>query len=142
MNFEFYESHIKTLADLQRLAEKHNCKLAFGTRNSSLDEEIDESFLTKYLKCPEDVAQEICDKCYIEDVRGDYTNTFFELYDKEKGKYNTLTYFTLDAAFKIIIYDDLDSDGVSGKTRDWILENMSDDYEYGDSEEHPMCRQR
>lgn len=130
MNFEFYESHIKTICDLQALAEKHNCVLAFGTRDNSFDDEIDESFLEEYLDCPEDIAKEICDKGYFEEVRDNYTNAFFELYDKTKGKFNTLTYFTLSVSFKIEIVDDL-----STRAEDWLLGNSRNDeygYTYGD----------
>lgn len=134
MNFEFYEAHIKTICDLQKLAEKHNCKLVFGTRNNSFDNEIDESFLEEYLNCPEDIAKEICKKCYFEDIRGDYTNSFFELYDKTKDKYNTLTYFTLLVAFKIGISDDL-----STRAEVWLLDNSkNDEYGYADDGEYFM----
>lgn len=134
MDFEFYESHIKTICDLQALAEKHNCVLAFGTRNNSLDREIDESFLKEYLDCPEDIAKEICEKCYFEEVRGDYTNSFFELYDKTKEKYNILTYFTLSVAFKIETWDDL-----STKAKEWLFDNCkNDEYRYADDDEYFM----
>lgn len=124
MNFEFYTSHIKTICDLQALAEKHNCKLAFGTRNNSFDDEIDESFLEEYLDCPEDIAKEICEKCSFEDIRGDYTNSFFELYDSTKEKYNTLTYTTISVAFKIVAGD------LSEMAEEWLLANSSN-VEYG-----------
>lgn len=134
MNFDFYNSHIETLCDLQALAKKHNCKLAFGTRNNSFVDEIDESFLKEYLNCPEDIAKEICEKGYFEEVRGEYTNSFFELYDKTKEKYNTLTYFTLSVAFKIEISDDL-----STKAEDWLLDNsQNDEYGYTDDNEYFM----
>lgn len=140
MDFEFYESHIKTICDLQALAEKHNCVLAFGTRNNSFDDEIDESFLEEYLDCPEDIAEEICEKCSFEDVRGDYTNSFFELYDKTKGKYNTLTYFTLSGAFKIICYDSVYTDDeLSEKARDWLINNsMNVEWGYDSSSDFYM----
>lgn len=137
MNFEFYDAHIKTICDLQKLVEKHNCKLAFGTSNSSFNEEIDESFLEEYLNCPKDIAKEICEKCCFEEVRGDYTNSFFELYDKTKGKYNTLTYFTLSVFFKIEICDD----DLSTKAKDWLLNNSQND-EYGyvvDTTKEKVC---
>ncbi len=134
MNFEFYEPHIKTLCDLQTLAEKHNCRLAFGTVGNSFDDEIDESFLEEYLNCPKDIAKEICEKCYFEEVRGDYSKSFFELYDKTKEKYNKLTYFTLSVGFKIEAYDDL-----STKVEDWLLDNSkNDDYGYADGDEYFM----
>ena len=129
MDFEFYESHIKTICDLQALAEKHNCVLAFGTRSNSFNDEIDESFLKEYLNCPKDIAKEICEKCYFEDIRGDYTNSFFELYDKTKEKYNTLTYFTISVAFKIEIVDEL-----STRAEDWLLDNSRND-EYGTADD-------
>lgn len=135
MNFEFYEAHIKTICDLQALAEKHNCKLAFGTRSDSFNDEIDESFLEEYLNCPEDIAEEICEKCSFEDIRGDYTNSFFELYDKTKEKYNTLTYFTISVAFKIICYDTIYTDDeLSEKARDWLINNsMNGEWGYESS---------
>lgn len=126
MNFEFYDAHIKTICDLQKLVEKHNCKLAFGTRNSSFNGEIDESFLKEYLNCSEDIAKEICEKCCFEEIRGDYTNSFFELYDKTKEKYNALTSLTLSVFFKIEICDD----DLSTKAKNWLLNNSQND-EYG-----------
>lgn len=132
MNFEFYESHIKTLCDLQALAEKHNCKLAFGTAGNSFDDEIDESFLEEYLNCPKDIAKEICEKCYFEEVRGDYSKSFFELYDKTKEKYHKLTYFTLSVGFKVEADGDL-----STEAEDW-LDNSSTGDEYPDDNEYFM----
>lgn len=140
MNFDFYNSHIETLCDLQALAKKHNCKLAFGTRNNSFDDEIDESFLKEYLDCPEDIAKEICEKCDFIEVRGNYTNSFFELYDKEKGKYNTLTYFTLSGAFKIVTYEGIScQNNLSGKTKDWLADNsMNGEWGYDDLDDFYM----
>lgn len=134
MNFEFYESHIKTLCDLQALAEKHNCRLGFGTISDSFDDRIDESFLEEYLDCPKDIAKEICEKCYFKEISGDYSNSFFQLYDKTKEKCNKLTYFTLSVAFKIAADNDL-----STEAEDWLLDNSkNDEYGYADYNEYFM----
>lgn len=41
MNVEFYTAHVKTLKDLQEIAEKHNCTINFGFRNSSQPDKAD-----------------------------------------------------------------------------------------------------
>ena len=38
---EFYSAHLDTLCELKALAEKHGCKLSFGTRNDFSAEELD-----------------------------------------------------------------------------------------------------
>lgn len=124
MNFEFYTEHIKTICDLQKLAEKHDCKLSFGINSDSVDRDIDVEFLKDYLHCPPDVAEELCDRGYFDNLNGYYTNSFFELYDKKKDKYNILKYFTISASFDIVPWEEND---LSQKALDWLMENSMND---------------
>lgn len=93
MNINFYESHIKTICELQVLAEKHKCSIRIGTHNRTQhpdDFEIDDE-LEKI-----DESIKILSKNNITINRGvhDEYSIWFELADKkgDRTTYNSLTY--------------------------------------------------
>lgn len=56
-SIDFYSAHLETLAELQALATKHNCKLSFGVRNHPMQlDDIDKELqvleiIKKYPRC-------------------------------------------------------------------------------------------
>ena len=90
MNLDFCSNHMETLADLMKIAEKHNCRIAFGI-NTSSSSDIDEDILKKHSFTDELIA-EMRDKMTINDVSSSFDKVWFELYDQESKKHNTMAY--------------------------------------------------
>jgi len=92
MNVVFGTAHLQTLKDLQELAEKHNCEIHFGfDGNSSTD--FDCELLSK--NNIEDKVIKILESqtgLGISDVCCSNDKIWFELLDKNTGKYSTLSY--------------------------------------------------
>lgn len=93
MDITFLNNHIKTICELQALAEKHNCSIQIGTRNNTQhpdDFEIDDDLKERY------ESIKILDENNITIDRGihDEYSIWFELVDKrgEKTSYHVLTY--------------------------------------------------
>ena len=99
MNIEFYNSHIETLADLIKLAEKHNCKIHFGFYSSS-ERTIDNDIVEK-CGLTEELLQEIYDKMTVSDCASSFDKVWFELYDKRNETYNTMTYIESSTYFTV-----------------------------------------
>ena len=104
MDVKFYENHLKTIADLQKIAEKHNMSIHFGFNSYDTDEFNVE--LLKACSVDEKVIQDL-DRFNVTLNRVQYSSSklWFELYDKEKGKYHTMSYIEESEYFEIENYD-------------------------------------
>lgn len=119
MNIDFNSSHMKTLAELQALADKHNCIIRFGVNSNSLQAED----ATDLLNCPEDIKEELNENC---DFGLEYGSTFsvwFYLRDKEHETDNGLDYSNIQALFRCKLYSYAT---LSEKAQKWLEENMCD----------------
>ena len=92
MDVLFHSEHMKTLSDLQAMAEKHNCIIKFGFRTSSTTEFCECEHLIEKNVPPEVItAIEKCD-IQLNGLLATFDCMWFELYDIEKKKYNTMCY--------------------------------------------------
>lgn len=91
MNIDFGSNHMQTLADLQALAEKHNCKITFGFYSNS-DHELDDDVLEKH-GFTEEMREELRDSdlMLIKDCTSTFEKVWFELLESN-GKSNTMAY--------------------------------------------------
>lgn len=127
MNLTFSQSHINTLKKLLGIAEIHNCKINFGTRNSD-SPDFDSDILNM---CG--VNKRITDKLdnsfehniSIVSPCTNISEIWFELYDKNKGKYNTMSYGEFGCSFYIEKDYDFDEEKEKSLT-DFIEENQTD----------------
>lgn len=124
MNFDFYTEHIQTLADLQKLAEKHNCKIAFGFTSGAFDEDEKQDLLD-ILGCKGIVREEIDNEFSLSLKQGAYTKVYFELYDRTKDTYNVLTYYEHEL---LVSLENKSSfyPQYSDETEQWLEENKTD----------------
>lgn len=99
MNIDFGGNHMDTLADLMRLAEKHNCCIRFGFDASS-EREIDKDILEK-CGLTDALFQELEDQMTISDCQSTFSKVWFELYDKTANTTNTLTYIQSSTYFSV-----------------------------------------
>lgn len=100
MDIHFNSEHLATLKDLQEMAVRHNCIMNFGVRHSSNTEFSECSNLIKS-KVPKKVFQAIEDgDIDLRELQGTCSSLWFELYDKETRKYNTLTYIEDSVYFR------------------------------------------
>lgn len=122
MNIEFFNAHIETLADLIKLAEKHNCKIHFGFYSSN-EREIDED-IAKKNGLTDELLQEIYDKMTVSDSASSFDKMWFELYDLNSGCYNTMTYIESETYFtveKLSEFDfRFDEDTPSDELIEWL----------------------
>ena len=99
MNIDFGRSHMETLADLMRIADKHSCVITFGIGSSpsiDLDEELlEKSGLTSEL------IEEMRDKKQITEVASLFDKAWFELYDKRNNTHSTLAYIESSTHFVV-----------------------------------------
>ena len=148
-SIDFYGAHFETLAELQALATKHNCKLSFGVRNHPMQlDDIDKKYLMKHFNCPEDIAEEICEKeiCSFDHYNGgDVSYIYFELRDytdENHIKYNILDKTYCEFSFKIHIdsyYYTSEEHEISEKTLQWLQENsMNDEWGLDDTNDFIM----
>lgn len=94
MNIEFYNSHMETLADLIKIAEKHNCAISFGFSDSS-DRDIDEDILKKNGFTAE-LLEELKDKMTVSCAESTFDKAWFQLYEKNTKTYHTMAYIERD----------------------------------------------
>lgn len=123
MNIDFSGSHMDTLADLMRLAEKHNCCIRFGFDASS-EREIDEDILEKY-GFTDALLQEMDDQMIIEDSQSTFSKVWFELYDKTRNTTNTMAYIESGTYFSVERISELDfrHKYPSNELMEWLEEN-------------------
>lgn len=132
MIVDFYSAHLDTLCELKALAEKHNCKISFGTRNDFSTEELDSSDLFAV-----GVPSKIIDRLTnpfdyhfsIENVKTSYDELWFQLYDpnNEKRKYHVMAYKQIGVYFELEKDWDFDCDTKGNeKFIEWCEENQAD----------------
>ena len=129
---EFYSAHLDTLCELKALAEKHNCKISFGTRNDFSTEELSSSDLFAV-----GVPSKIIDRLInpyeyhfsIENVKISYDELWFQLYDpnNENRKYHVMAYKEIGVYFELEKDWDFDCDTKGNeKFIEWCEENQVD----------------
>ena len=85
MNTTFSSIHLETLVDLQKLAEKHNCKISFGCYSYTNKEEINNNILRE-----NGATEEIIEKISsgweygisVINIEKTYEHIWFQLYEK------------------------------------------------------------
>ena len=96
MNMRLGSTHIKTLMKLNEIALKHNCVISMGT-NDNFDEDLTiDEFKEYFDDLTDEIIEDINDKLEVERSRGLFSHYWFELYDKNKGTYNVLTYSDIE----------------------------------------------
>lgn len=96
MNTYFNDAHLDTLVKLKEIAEKHNCKIRFGTDSNSYDSEVEDikGFMS-------DINEEVLEflvenqfELFKETLQKEDSSIWFELYEitEDWGKCHTLTY--------------------------------------------------
>lgn len=115
MNIEFYSAHLKTLKDLQDIAEKHNCYINFGINNEN-GAEIDEDLL-------KDVGFNIeqLKKLNLSYQNYEISRLWFELNERQTGNHNSLSYIESSTSF-YFDKDDNSWDEVSEEFKDFLDE--------------------
>lgn len=123
MNIDFYSSHMDTLADLMRLAEKHNCCIRFGFDASS-EREIDKDILKK-CGLADALFQELEEQMTISDCQSNFGKVWFELYDKTANTINILTYIQSSTYFSVEKISELEFryEYPSNELVEWLEEN-------------------
>lgn len=99
MNIDFYASHTDTLADLIKIAEKHDCKITFGFF-SSTERTIDEDILERS-GLAGDLVEEMNVKMTISDASSSFDKVWFELFDKNTKTHNTMAYIESSTYFSV-----------------------------------------
>lgn len=122
MNIEFFNSHIETLTDLVKLAEKHNCKIHFGFYSSS-EREIDRD-VAATVGLTDELLQEIYDKMTVADCASSFDKVWFELFDARNNTYNTMTYIESEIFFIVEMLSEFDfrfdEDTPSNELIEWL----------------------
>ena len=90
MNIDFCKSHMETLADLMKIAEKHNCTITFGVTTHG-DREIDDDVLKKNGFTAE-LLNEMYEKMEIKDAASTFDKAWFQLYEKDTETYHTMAF--------------------------------------------------
>lgn len=106
MNIDFCNSHMETLADLMKIAEKHNCAITFGITSHS-DRDIDEDVLKKNGFTSE-LLEELKCKMTVKDSVSSYDNAWFQLYEKNTKTYHTMAYIENSAYVIVEKLDELE----------------------------------
>lgn len=138
MTAEFYSAHLDTLCELKALAEKHGCKLSFGTRNDFSAEELDSSDL-KAVGVPNKIIDKLTSpyeyNLTVEKVKVSCDELWFQLYDpnNENRKYHIMTYQQISVYFEVEPDYNFDSYiKENEKFIDWCEENQVDCDDYSD----------
>lgn len=126
MNIQFFENHLKTIKDLQDIAEKHNCSIHFGF-NSSASSVINEDIF-KANKIHQNVINDITSyDVELKDVNSEYSTAWFELYEKDKDIYHVMRYIEETLYFEIENFDD---ENVSEEFIDFYNNNRYEDMDF------------
>lgn len=138
MTAEFYSAHLDTLCELKALAEKHSCKLSFGTRNDFSAEELDSSDL-KAVGTPNKIIDKLISpyeyNLTVEKVKVSCDELWFQLYDpnNENRKYHIMTYQQISVYFEVELDYNFDSYiKENEKFIEWCEENRVDCDDYSD----------
>lgn len=122
MNVLLSEPHMRTLAKLQQLAEKHNCVIKIGFKDR-FDNEIENNFFRDKTSCNIEILR---DAAVIGNEFMTTSILFFELFDKNNESYHTLEYkeIYISFDFELDMYTDY-------KVRDLIYRLTEDDADDG-----------
>lgn len=96
MNIEFYQSHMETLAELQKLAENHNCVITFGF-SSNFDREIDKDILKKRGFSDKVLAE--MNELTFEDTVTLFDKFWFNLFNKNDESQHSMVYIESNTYF-------------------------------------------
>lgn len=128
MNTTFSSTHLETLVDLQKLAEKHNCKISFGCY-SNTNKEIDNDVLEE-----NEASEEIIDKLdsgyrqgiSVNNIQSTNEQVWFQLYDPNGEKhYNVMTYYENRTYFEVEFDYDFEEDNNKDLV-EWLQEHNAD----------------
>lgn len=102
MDILMSEPHMRTLAKLQQLAEKHNCVIKMGLK-SRVNNEIPNEIFKKYTNYD---IEELRDDVVIDNELYTESTLFFELFDRNNERYNVLNYneIYIDFDFEVDLY--------------------------------------
>ena len=122
----FTSAHVNTLCKLKGLADKHNCKIAFGT-NVSCDDEVDYDLIEYIQKKTKDeckltkkIAEDLREYAKLYRELTNCTSFWFELYDNNTGKHHILDYSCSHIHFGLSNLEECD---ISKKTLEWVQTN-------------------
>lgn len=132
MNIEFYTSHVETLADLTKLAKKHNCRINFGV-NTSHEEEIDVDILKRH-GFTDELFEELKDKMTVTFASSSFDTVWFELADKATGTYSTMTYTESGTYFTVEKLGELDFRFDEDETSEELIAWLEDHDELWDTD--------
>ena len=101
MNIYIGTEHLKTLEDLRKIAEKHDCAIRFGY-NDDVSREIEGSFLDR-VGINRKTIDALCSPHCFSVKNALYTcrKYWFELYENKTDKSNTMTYIDEDIYFEV-----------------------------------------
>lgn len=97
MNTHFTTSHLQTLQELVAIAESHNCYINFGTSADSCAEILDELLLEKGFDNV--LLDELNYNVETANEHFSIYDIWFELFDRNTGKSNILSYTQLQTSF-------------------------------------------
>lgn len=126
MNIQFFENHLKTIKDLQNIAEKHNCSIHFGF-DSSCSSSIDEDIFKANKIHPIVFDDLTSDDVELKNVNCETSYAWFELYEKDKDKYNVMRYVEKTLYFEIENFND---ENVSEEFIDFYNNNQYEDMDF------------
>ena len=89
MNIIFSSTHMETLVNLQKLAEKHNCKISFACYSNTNKEEINSNILKENGASEEIIEKLLNDWQYnlsVNNIENTDEHIWFQLYDPEGKK--------------------------------------------------------
>lgn len=90
MNIDFCNSHMETLADLMKIAEKHNCTITFGVTSHG-DREIDDDVLKKN-GFKAELLTELYEKMEVKDAASTFDKVWFQLHEKDTKTCHTMAF--------------------------------------------------
>lgn len=115
MNTTFSSTHLETLVDLQRLAEKHGCKISFGCYSNTSKEEINSDILREN-NANEETIEKLLNgwqyNLFINNIENTDEHIWFQLYDPDgETNYNVMTYYENETYFEVEFDYDFDEEG-------------------------------
>ncbi len=139
MNVTFSSTHLETLSDLQRLAEKHNCKISFGCY-SGTDEQVNNEVLREN-GASEEIIEKISNgweyDISINNIQTTNEQIWFQLYDPEgKKQYNVMSYHESRTYFEVEFDYDFEEENNKDLV-EWLKEHKVD-WNY-DKDKYIIC---
>lgn len=129
MNIIFSSTHMETLVNLQKLAEKHNCKISFACYSNTNKEEINSNILRENGASEEIIEKLLNDWQYnlsVNNIENTDEHIWFQLYGPEgKKQYNVMTYYENRTYFEVEFDHNFDEDDNQDLV-DWLEEHNVD----------------